>query len=194
MLTLPTTGDDADEPDGSVTVTVKDGDGYTVGSSASGSVTVQDDDAPVPEITVTADAASVTEGGDAVFTIAASPAPAADLPVTVTVASDGDWGVDRRDAGPSTIPTAGSATLTLATGDDSTDEPDGSVTVTVKDGSGYTPGFRRIGEHHHQGRRRAACQARGDAGGRHVAGDRGRRRGLHARGEPRPCGGTWPSA
>ena len=33
----------------------------------------------LPEIAVTADAASVTEGGDAVFTLTASPAPAADL-------------------------------------------------------------------------------------------------------------------
>ena len=231
-LTLATAGDDADEPDGSVSVTVADGTGYTVGASASGTVAVQDDDgAPActsrqavsdiliavrdnppnarmrgnaahiakwnrvleaighdtgtglspmpaseihanaaqwpespfkaasdrlscvaqggqdqdqpqqqdPEITVTANAASVTEGGDAVFTITASPAPAADLQVDVTVAATGDYGIS---AGTQTvtIPTSGSATLTLATTDDATDEPDGSVTVTVADGSGWTAG------------------------------------------------------
>ena len=144
-LTLATTGDNVDEPDGSVSVTVTDGTGYTVGTSASGTVSVQDDDdAPLPEVTVAAGTSPVTEGGDAVFTLAASPAPAADLSVTVTVAADGDWGVT---AGTRTvtIPTSGSATLTLATSDDSTDEPDGSVTVTVNDGNGYTPGSAASG-------------------------------------------------
>ena len=230
-LTLATAGDDADEPDGLVSVTVTDGQGYTVGSSASATVSVQDDDDPAaacaarqtvvdylvevrdnpentavkgnpahiakwnrvleavghdtgtglaampaseihgnaaqwpdspfkaasdhlncvaqggqdqpqqqePEITVTADAASVTEGGDAVFTLTATPAPAADLAVSVTVAADGDWSVTAGSR-TVTIPTTGSATLTLATTDDAADEPDGSVTVTVADGSGWTAG------------------------------------------------------
>ena len=142
-LTLATAGDDADEPDGSVTVTVADGSGYTVGSAGSGTVAVRDDDAPLPVVTLAAGAA-VTEGGNAVFTLTASPAPAADLPVTVTVTADGDWGVT---AGTQTvtIPTTGSATLTLATTDDAADEPDGSVTATVQAGSGYTVGASASG-------------------------------------------------
>ena len=142
-LTLATAGDDADEPDGSVSVTVADGSGYTVGSAGSGTVAVRDDDAPLPVVTLAAGAA-VTEGGDAVFTLTASPAPAADLAVSVTVAADGDWGVT---AGTQTvtIPTTGSATLTLATTDDAADEPDGSVTATVTDGSGYTVGASASG-------------------------------------------------
>ena len=138
-LTLATTDDAADEPDGSVTVTVADGQGYTVGSSASGTVAVRDnDDAVLPEVTLAAGSA-VTEGGDAVFTLTASPAPAADLPVSVTVASDGDWGVSAGGR-TVTIPASGSAKLTLATADDETDEPDGSVSVTVNDGDGYAAG------------------------------------------------------
>ena len=137
-LTLATTDDAADEPDGSVTVTVADGSGYTVGSAGSGTVAVRDDDAPLPVVTLAAGNA-VTEGGDAVFTLTASPAPAADLPVSVSVAADGDYGIS---AGTQTvtIPTTGSATLTLATTDDGADEPDGSVTATVQAGSGYTVG------------------------------------------------------
>ena len=230
-LTLATTGDDADEPDGSVTVTVTDGDGYTVGSAASGSITIEDDDAPAttpdwtdyqtvvsylievrdhpentavkgnaahiakwnrvleavghdtgtgvapmaasvihanaaqwpdspfkaasvylksqeqqqePAVTVSAGTSPVTEGGDAVFTLTATPPPAADLPVSVAVATDGDWGVT---AGTQTvtISTTGSATLTLPTTDDGADEPDGSVTVTVTDGDGYTVGASASG-------------------------------------------------
>ena len=142
-LTLATADDSADEPDGSVTATVQAGSGYTVGASASGTVAVRDDDAPLPVVTLAAGAA-VTEGGDVVFTLTATPAPAADLPVSVSVAADGDWGVT---AGTQTvtIPTTGSATLTLATTDDAADEPDGSVTATVQAGSGYTVGASASG-------------------------------------------------
>ena len=136
-LTLATTDDATDEPDGSVTVTVADGSGWTAGDPASGTVAVRDDD--VPAVTVSANAASVTEGGNAVFTLTASPVPAAALPVSVSVAADGDYGIT---AGTRTvtIPTTGSATLTLATTDDAADEPDGSATATVQAGSGYTVG------------------------------------------------------
>ena len=143
VLTLATTGDTTDEPDGSVTVTVADGAGYTVGSSASGTVAIRDDDEPAPVVSITAGDA-VTEGGDAVFTLTASPLPASPLAVSVTVAASGDYGI----AGASrtvTIPTAGSFTLTLATADDAADEPDGSVTVTVNDGAGYTVGSSASG-------------------------------------------------
>ena len=142
-LTLATTGDATDEPDGAVTVTVVAGTGYTVGSSGSGTVAVQDDDAPLPEVTLAAGAA-VTEGGDAVFTLTATPAPAADLPVSVNVAAQGDYGITAGTQ-PVTLPTTGRATLTLATTDDEADEPDGAVTVTVAAGPGYTVGAAASG-------------------------------------------------
>ena len=138
-LTLATANDGADEPNGSVSVTVAAGEGYTVGDPASGTVAVQDDDAPLPEITISAGASPVTEGGDAAFTVTASPAPAAELSVTVTVATAGEFGIT---AGTQTvsIPVTGSATLTLATTGDEVDEADGSVSVTVAAGNGYTVG------------------------------------------------------
>ncbi len=137
-LTLATANDDADEPDGSVSVTVAAGNGYTVGDPASGTVAIADDDAPLPAIAVSAGDA-VTEGGDATFTVTASPAPASPLSVSVTVAVDGDYGIASGTRTVS-IPAAGSATLTLATSDDDADEPDGSVTLTVAAGDGYTVG------------------------------------------------------
>ena len=138
VLTLATTGDDADEPDGSATVTVNAGEGYTVGDPASGTVSIADDDAPLPGITVSAGDA-VTEGGDAVFTVTASPAPASPLSVSVTVAAEGDYGIASGTRTVS-IPTAGSFMLTLATTGDDADEPDGSASVTVNAGDGYTVG------------------------------------------------------
>ena len=69
----------------------------------------------LPAVSVSA-GADVTEGGDAVFTVTANPAPASPLSVTVTVAASGEFGVT---AGTQTvpIPTTGSAVLTLATGE-----------------------------------------------------------------------------
>ena len=142
-LTLATAGDEADEADGSVTVTVDAGTGYTVGSASSGTVAIADDDVPGPEVTIAA-GSGVTEGTAASFTLTATPAPSAALDVTVTVATDGDYGIT---AGTQTvtIPTSGSATLTLATTGDEADEADGSVSVTVDAGTGYTVGSASSG-------------------------------------------------
>ena len=141
-LTVPTADDGVDEADGSITVTLDTpaaDAGYTVSATQSAvTVAVADDDAPpvVPTVSITAGAA-VTEGGDATFTVTASPPPAADLDVSVAVAQNGDWGaaVGVRTV---TVGTAGSVTLTVSTADDGVDEADGSVTATVNAGSGYT--------------------------------------------------------
>ncbi len=134
-LTVATVNDSVDESDGSVTATVNSGTGYTVSATAgAATVAVADDD--VPEISIAA-GSGITEGGNASFTVTASPAPHAPLSVSVAVSQAGDFGVA---AGPQTvsIPTTGSATLTVATGDDNVDEADGSVTATVSSGTGYT--------------------------------------------------------
>ena len=141
-LTVATVNDSADEADGSVAVTVNGGTGYTV-SAAAGTATVavaDDDDPPPPvadpEVSITA-GGGVTEGGDATFTVTAVPAPSAALTVDVTVAQVGDFGAATGSRSV-TVPTSGSVTLTVATTGDSTDEPDGSVTVAIDAGSGYT--------------------------------------------------------
>ncbi len=91
---------------------------------------------PDPEISVAA-GAGVTEGDAATFTVTASPAPSVPLTVDVSVSTSGDFGVTPGTR-TVTIPTSGSATLTVGTTDDSTDEADGSVTVGIDAGSGYT--------------------------------------------------------
>ncbi len=149
MVTIPTTGsatftvattnDITDEPDGSVTATIDTGAGYTVSSSAgSATVAVSDDDDPPPaepQISVAA-GSGVTEGTAATFTVTAGPAPAASLDVSVTVSQSGDFAATGERM--VTIPTTGSATFTVATTNDITDEPDGSVTATIDTGAGYT--------------------------------------------------------
>ena len=134
--TVATVDDQTDEADGAVRLTIQDSGGYVAGSPASATVPVKDDDDPV--VTVSAGGA-VTEGGEALFTLTAVRAPAAPLAVRVTVAADGEYGVaaGRRTV---SIPTSGSAVLTLATADDEADELDGAVSVTVTAGRGYRPG------------------------------------------------------
>ena len=132
--TITTSDDEVDEVDGSVTATVKSGSGYTVGSAASASVNVADDD--VPEITISG-GSGITEGGTASFTISANPAPASAITVNVGVSESGSWGA----TGATTVSVSGATTTyTITTSDDEVDEVDGSVTATVKSGSGYTVG------------------------------------------------------
>ncbi len=123
-----------------------------LGGGATGSVEnpgwsfeIFDNDEPSgPAISIAADA-DVTEGTAASFTLSASPAPAAELEVSLTVAQEGDV-VASNNLGASSVTFAAdatSATFTVATVADSTDEADGSVTVTVNTGSGYEPGSPR---------------------------------------------------
>ncbi|MYG45996.1 MAG: leucine-rich repeat protein, partial [Synechococcus sp. SB0675_bin_6] len=94
----------------------------------------------VPTITITA-GAGVSEGTAASFTLTASSAPAVALSVAVTVAQNGDYAAaDTTGSKTVTIPTSGTATYTVATVDDSSDEADGSISVTVDTGTGYTVG------------------------------------------------------
>ena len=138
-LSVATSGDSADEPDGSVTATLVDGADYDLGAAKSATVAVSDDDDPPTPVVSISGGAGVVEGGSAVFTVSASPKPASPLAVTVTVASQGDYGVTVGSQ-TVTIPVAGTATLSVATSGDSADEPDGSVTATLVDGADYDLG------------------------------------------------------
>ncbi len=138
---VATTDDSIDESDGAITLTLNPGDGYTVGSPASSTADILDDDDPVvvtPEVNIMGSVGG-TEGGTATFTVTANPAPAADLQVSVTVTASGDFGVST-GAQTITIPSGGSATVSIPTTDDSADEPNGSITLTLNAGNGYTVG------------------------------------------------------
>ena len=132
-------------PAASVTVTVNDDETTTPTTPTTPPTTDPPDETPTtptgPEITVQGGSA-VTEGGDAVFTISANPAPASALTVTLTVADDANSDfLAQADEGEKTVTIAGgetSATLTVPTQDDSQDEADGSVTATLQADADYT--------------------------------------------------------
>ena len=147
--TVPTQADTTDEPNGSVTVTVSGGTGYTVGSPSSATVTVNDDDGTESVVTIKG-GHEVREGRGAEFTLTASPAPTWDLPVNINVSQTGDFLAGSPGTRPVIFPANKiSHSFTVATVNDGGRsegrttpgaESDGSVTATVDSGDGYTVG------------------------------------------------------
>ena len=142
-LTVNTVNDEGDEPNSVVTAQVETGTGYTVGSSSSASVTVNDNDISppgTPEVTISAGTTPVTEGTSATFTITVSPAQLTALTVSVKVTEDGD--VISGTSSSSVIINANNttATLTVATDNDDADESNSVVTARLQGGTGYTVG------------------------------------------------------
>ncbi|MYF67564.1 MAG: hypothetical protein F4182_08270, partial [Gammaproteobacteria bacterium] len=126
--------DKVDELDETILVAGSESGGATVSAAT---IEITDDDAP--ELGIAAGAA-VAEGGAASFTVNADIAPAADLTVNLDVAVS---------AGFAAAGTTGDQTLTFPAGQtsetyavdtqgDTADEPDGSVTVDLEAGTGYT--------------------------------------------------------
>ena len=138
-LTVATVDDTADEADGSVSVTLDTGTGYSIATGkGSGAIVIADNDKPVVSITA---GPGVTEGTSAAFTITADPVPAAPLDVALTVGQSGDFATSGQTGQRTvTIPVSGTATFTVATDDDTADEPDGSITATIDTGTGYSIG------------------------------------------------------
>ena len=136
------TEDDAiDEPDGAVTATVGTGNGYTPHASENvATVTVRDNDLPV--VSVEAVEESISEGGEARFSLSATPAPATgtSLSVRVRVSQRGDV-ASASQTGPRTVVVddSGSASFSVSTEDDALHEEDGAITAVVEQGSGYIP-------------------------------------------------------
>ena len=149
-FTVGTISDSTDEPNGRVMVAVDTGTDYSRGSTSSASVAVNDDDAtpssslssPSQPVITIAGGSPVTEGTAASFTLTASPAPSANLDVSVNVTQNGDFvASDDRGTKTVTIPSGQtSKTFTVPTQGDSTDEPNGSVTSTLATGGGYLVG------------------------------------------------------
>ncbi len=141
---MRTDDDDVDERNGSVNASIQPETGYNVGDPSSVTVSVRDndDDEPTtpssdPEVTISASAASVTEGQSVEFTVTANPAPASDLTVDVEVTQDGSF-IDRTPPESVTISAGRSTTsFTVQTDDDGGDESHGSVTGSIQPGTGY---------------------------------------------------------
>ncbi len=129
---LTPTNDALDEPAETIRVSGAAAD-LTVTSAT---ITLNDDD--VPELSVSG--GDVTEGADASFTIAASPAPHADLTVNYGIRETGGFvAAGDTGTGKSVTLKAGSASVDvdIDTTGDAVDEPSGSVTLTLAGGTGY---------------------------------------------------------
>ena len=97
--------------------------------------TIEDDDEPA--VSIAAAAATVAEGNAARFTVTRHGITAEPLTVAVAVTETGSV-IAGEVAGEVTIAAnARTATLLVATEDDATDEPDGTVTAAVMAGAGY---------------------------------------------------------
>ena len=117
---------------------LQDAAGNEAAALADQAVTNSTPDGPL--VTIAADAATVTEGSTAAFTVTASAAPASALGVKVAVAEVSAFGVS---AGEHTVTISAGATsgsLSIATAGDTLDEPNAAITATVKAGTGYALG------------------------------------------------------
>ena len=122
----------------------------TVGPQDSTTITILDNDSPPPPPITTpppsAPVVSITggpdimEGGNAVFTMTAAPAPATGetINVNVTISDSGTFASSGQTGNRMiTIDDTGMAQFTVLTDNDSTQEQDGTITATVQRGSGY---------------------------------------------------------
>ena len=135
--------DDSDADGNSVLYAwLASGSGYTIDSDPfrrTAFVVVVDDDGPAGDsvLSITAVSTSVSEGTAVQFTVSANPAPAAAVTVGYRVSETGSTFAEALDPGwnPGTVMIgAGQSTATLKfnTVDDSTDEEDSDVVVTLR--------------------------------------------------------------
>ena len=141
-ISVPTHNDGADEADGSVTVTLTGGSGYVVGSPAAATVTVRDDDVPTAQFAAAASSADESSGIRQVR-VSLSPAPHRGITVAYTIGGTATRGSDYTAAGSVSAP-AGAAFVDIPVTviDDSRQEPDKTVTLTLTGGAGYQVGAR----------------------------------------------------
>ena len=147
-LTVSTSSAGVGEAGCEVTAAIAEGEDYRTGNAdaASASATVTPErQTPEPQepgqpvVTVVANASTVTGGSEVSFTLTATPAPASDLTVAVRWSEQGSF-LPASPPETVTIPTTGTVELKMTIPNDRVHEDDGSVTVTVEAGSGYTVG------------------------------------------------------
>ncbi len=152
-ISIPVTilDDSMEESGETIVLTLYDiPDPSTMGPQDSTTITILDNDStpppPIPTPPPSAPVVSITggpdimEGGDAVFTMTAAPAPATGetINVNVTISDSGTFARSGEIGSRMiTIDDTGMAQFTVFTDNDSTQEQDGTITATVQRGSGY---------------------------------------------------------
>ncbi len=135
-IRLATTDDEADEAEEAVTVTLADGADYQVGTPATATGRILDDDGP-SQVTVAAVAATVTEGAAAAFTLTRAGDRSGAPEVSFTVEDAAGVLAAPPPTGVTFEADATTVRVTLATVDDRVDEADAVLTLTLHDGTGY---------------------------------------------------------
>ena len=135
-IEVETDNDLVSEPDGSLTARVLAGTGYLVASSGRASVQVRDESV---QVRISA-AGNIVEGGTAMFTLTAHPAPPESLVVNVDIAEKGSFLPGGAYAETITVGTDGRQTFSVDTIHDERAEADGAIVATVGSGYGYEPG------------------------------------------------------
>lgn len=134
-LSLATTDDAVDEPDGIIKATINSGSGYIVGRNSSDMVDVADNDPPEISIArATNQAAEVQEGATLQFTLSATSAPteAGGLIVTVNIQNGDAYLTNPTVTSLVTIKQGQTtATLRLGTEDDDVVEDNERIIVTI---------------------------------------------------------------
>ena len=139
--------DQMDDDGETIVLTLTAANGYTVGTQGSTTITITDDDgttpppSTLPVVSITG-GGGVSEGEEASFTVTATPAPApgATISVNVRISASSDFASSGQTGSRSiTIDASGTASFTVTTEDDTTQEEDGRITATVRRGRGYTP-------------------------------------------------------
>ena len=143
------TEDDAlDEPDGRIVAEVRTASGYAAGTPGSAEVVVRDDDSV--KATIAAGTSAIGEGGTASFTVTLSqPAPTGGLGVSVRLSQEGAFATATLPETRTLTVAAGQTTAatSVATEDDSLDEPDGKIVAEMRTANGYmvgTPGSAEV--------------------------------------------------
>ena len=159
VITVPTQDDEVDEANGSITVTLNNGDGYTVSSAGSGSVTVLDDEtstAYFAQVSCPDCGETVGEGvGVANVEVTVWPAPAADLAINYTIDTTVEGAATPGDdfringsgqASGSVTVRAGDSTVNIPVQvlDDRDSENAEEVVISIADGEGYELGHSDI--------------------------------------------------
>ncbi len=147
-LTLSATPDSDVEASGETVIIglgTLDGDSGTgLDGGASGTDSLDDFRIEDPLLISITGGTAVTEGSSATFTVTANRVPGSALMIDLTVAdaAAGDY-LDSGDEGDNMVTLSGATTATveIPTQTDSTDETNGTITVTIADGTGYTVGM-----------------------------------------------------
>ena len=143
-VTVDPKADTTVEGNETVVLTLATGTGYTIGTSATATGTITNDDVALPSITLAVSPSSVTEDGttNLVYTFTRTTPTTSALTVNYTIGGTATNGTDY-----ATIPTsvtfaagASTATVTVDPKADTTVEGNETVVLTLATGTGYTIG------------------------------------------------------